>query len=331
MNKVELFKRLSIFALILLLLCGGWLLFKKPSTISRTFFTADTVCSITLYDGSEELLDSAVELTGSLANKLNCYLESSELSKLNKDKIIKFPSDELKEAVELGLYYSALKDGVFDITIKPVSQLWDFKNGTMPNSADVTDALKKVNYKSIEITDNQITLKDGAEIDLGAVAKGYIAKKVSDFLLKNGVKSAIINLGGNVTVLGDNNGDAFNVGIQKPFGEGSLATVKVKDFSVVTSGTYQRCFKKDGTLYHHLLNTKTGMPQNTDLASVTVITKSAGDADPMSTLCFLLGADDGMALIEHTDGFEAVFIDNNGNIKLSSGLVKNFENIISLK
>lgn len=332
MNKRELIKRLSIFALVLLLLCGGWLLIKKqPSTISRTFFTADTVCTITLYDGSEDLLDSAVELTNSLADKLNCYDANSELAELNKNKISKNPSAELKEVVELGLYYSTLKNGIFDITIKPVSALWDFKKGVIPNSNDIANSLKKVGYKNLQITANQITLSNNTEIDLGAVAKGYIANKISDFLLKNGVKSGIINLGGNITVLGDNSGDAFNVGIQNPFGEGNIAVLKAKDISVVTSGTYQRCFEKDGKLYHHLLNAKTGMPQTGGLCSVTVITTNTAEADAMSTLCFLLGKEDGLNFIEQAEGFEAVFIDQNKNITLSSGLTINAQNEISFK
>lgn len=333
MNKRELIKRLSIFALVLLLLCGGWLLIKKqPSTLSRTFFTADTVCTITLYDGSEDLLDAAVELTNSIAGKLNCYDEKAELFLLNKNKKLLTPSAELKAATQIGIKYSALgQNGIFDITIRPVTKLWDFKNGIAPTRENIQNALKNVDYKNIKIMDNGITLENDAEIDLGSVAKGYIAKNISDFLLKNGVKSAIINLGGNVTVLGDNNGDAFNVGIQNPFGEGNFAVVEAKDISIVTSGTYQRSFEKGGILYHHLLNAKTGMPENNNLCSVTIITTNTAEADAMSTLCFLLGEKAGMQLIEKTAGFEAVFIDQNQNITVSSGLAINGQNEITLK
>lgn len=333
MNKRELIKRLSIFALVLLLICGGCAIIKNRSTtVSRTFFTADTTCTITLFDGSEDTLNSAVELTNSIANKLNCYDEGAELFLLNKSKGLATVSDELMDAVKIGIKYSELcPNGSFDITVRPVTKLWDFKNGVMPKASDIENALKKVGYQRVELTSNGITLNDNAEIDLGAVAKGYIASKISDFLTKNGVKSAIINLGGNVTVLGDNDGDDVLVDIARPFGDGNIATIKAKDVSVVTSGTYQRSFKKDGVLYHHLLNAKTGLPQNSNLNSVTVITKNTAEADAMSTLLFLLGKDEGLKRINQTAEFEAVFIDQNNNISLSNGLIMDNQNNITIK
>lgn len=333
MNKVELFKRLSIFALVLLLVCGGWALIKNRHTpLSRTFFTADTPCTITLYDGNEDILNGAVELTNSIANKLNCYDDGAELFLLNKSKSLSTVSNELMDAVKIGLKYSKLcPNGAFDITIRPVTKLWDFKNSVMPKAGDIEKSLKNVGYKNVEITSSGINLNGNTEIDLGAVAKGYIASKISDFLTNNGVKSAIINLGGNVTVLGDNDGNDIFVDIVRPFGDGAIATIKAKDLSVVTSGTYQRSFKKDGVLYHHLLNAKTGMPQKNNLNSVTVITKNTAEADAMSTLLFLLGKDEGLKYANQTAGFEAVFIDQNNNISLSNGLEKDSNNQITLK
>lgn len=333
MNKRELIKRLSIFALVLLLICGSWVLIKnRHTTLSRTFFTADTPCSITLYDGNEDILNGAVELTNSIANKLNCYDENSELFLLNKNKSSLAPSDELIDTIKIGVKYSSLcPNGIFDVTVRPVTKLWDFENGVIPKANDIQEALKNVGYKNIEITESGIKLNGNTELDLGAVAKGYIASKISDFLTKNGVKSAIINLGGNVTLLGDNDGNDFLVGIQRPFGDDNIATVKAKELSVVTSGTYQRSFKKDGVLYHHLLNAKTGMPQSSNLNSVTVITKNTAEADAMSTLLFLLGKEEGLNFINQTAGFEAVFIDQSNNITLSNGLEKDANNQITLK
>ena len=174
---------------------------------------------------------------------------------LNKNKGSSVPSTELIDTIKIGVKYSGLHpNGAFDITVRPVTKLWDFEKGVIPNANNIQKALKNVSYNNIEITESSITLKGNTELDLGAIAKGYIASKISDFLTKNGVKSAIINLGGNVTLLGDNDGNDFLVGIQRPFGDVNIATIKAKDISVVTSGTYQRSFKKDGVLYHHLLN-----------------------------------------------------------------------------
>ena len=301
-------------------------------TLSRTFFAADTVCTITLYDGDEAALNGAVELCNSLANRLNCKDKSSEVYKLNKEKTADSPSADLLDIIQKGKYFSSLGNGAFDITVKPLSDLWDFKNSSLPSENEIADATQKIDYNNIVISekDAEITLKNNAEIDLGGIAKGYIADKITDFLVKNSVKSAVINLGGNVTVIGEKNGENYNVGIQKPFGEDNAAVISCRDTSVVTSGIYQRYFEKDGKIYHHLLNTKTGYPEQNGLYSVTIITSSATDADALSTLCFLKGLNEGMQLIEATPNVEAVFIDSSQKLHLSSGLKMN-GNLIEIK
>lgn len=290
--------------------------------LSRTFFAADTVCTITLYDGDEKALDGAVDLCNSLANKFNCKDETSELGKLNKTKSCT-PSSELAEIISQGVHFSKLKDGLFDITVKPLSSIWDFKNYVMPSGEDISSALPKIGYENVVIKDDTISLKNNAEIDLGGIAKGYIANKITDFLVKKGVKSGVINLGGNITVIGKKDGNNYNIGIQKPFEEGNIATISCYDTSVVTSGIYQRYFEKDGKIYHHLLDAKTGYPVQNELYSVTIITKSATRADALSTLCFLEGLEEGMKHIEGEESVEAVFIDKNNKLHLSSGLKLN--------
>ena len=297
--------------------------------LSRTFFAADTVCTITLYDGDSEVLDQAVTLCNDLANKFDSFNDHSEISKLNNQGIVTNPDKDLYELINKGLYYSRLKNGIFDITIKPVSELWDFKNQVIPTTANMNKALKKVGYKNIVVNKNSINLNH-SKIDLGAIAKGYIADKIIYFLQENGVKSAIINLGGNVSVLGKNKNRDFLVGIAKPFEQTILASVKVSDMSVVTSGIYQRYIKKGDEIYHHLLNPKTGFPQNNGLASVTVIAENSVDADALSTLCFLLGKDKGMKLVDSLDNIEAVFVNDKNEILLTKGLKRDNNNIISI-
>jgi len=332
MSRRKSITYIAIFVLFLAVIMSSVSSLKGcyTTTLSRTFFAADTVCTITLYNSDEDVLNEAVELCNSLANKFNCRDDSSEIGKLNKTKSCDAPSAELSEIIDYGLRYSGLGEGLFDITVKPLSTLWDFKNEVMPSGESISNALPKIDYRNIEKTENSITLKNNAEIDLGGIAKGYIADKITDFLVKKGVKSGIINLGGNVTVIGKNNGNNFNIGIKKPFGEESIATISCHDMSVVTSGIYQRYFKKDGVLYHHLLDPKSGYPVQNTLASVTIITKSSVKADALSTLCFLQGLEDGMKLIEATDNAEAVFIDEKNNMYLSSGL-KRSGSLIEIK
>lgn len=332
MNRRKSIIYTSVFVLILAVLMGSTLSLKGcfSKTLSRTFFAADTVCTIILYDGSESDLDGAVDIVNNLAKKLNCRDENSEIGKLNKEKLCSNPSPELKEIIEQGILFSGIGKGSFDITVKPLSSLWDFKNAVIPKNADISAALPKIGYKNIEISDSSITLKNNAEIDLGGIAKGYIADKVSDFLVKKGVKSGIINLGGNVTVIGKKQSENFNIGIQKPFAEGNCALISCHDMSVVTSGIYQRYFEKGGKIYHHLLNTKTGYPEQNGLYSVTIISKFATVADALSTLCFLEGLENGMEIIESQEGIEAVFIDENNKLHLSSGLKIN-GNLVEIK
>ncbi len=330
-NRKRLFS-VIIFAVILSILVGLGLVFNKSdSLISRTFFTADTVCTITLYDSDQDTLDSVVQLCNNISKVLDCYNENSELSKLNKEKSIDNPNPYLLEAINYGIYYSKLKDGVFDITVKPLSSLWNFKNQIIPSKKDINSAIKKIDYNNVLISRNNITTQNNSEIDLGGIAKGYIANKIIDFLTKNGVKSAVINLGGNVSVIGNNNNEPFSVGIQTPFENSTISTLKVSDMSVVTSGIYQRYFEKDNIIYHHLLDTSTGMPTNNSLTSVTIITKDPIAADAYSTLCFLLGSVDGMKLIEQTPNLEGVFIDKEKNITLSQGLEMDSSKNITIK
>lgn len=317
MNKF--LKCLSVLLSALVIFSLTFVLGGCSFELSRTFFAADTTCTITLYDGDQAILDGAVDLVINIADKLNCKDENSEISKFNKSKKSTSPSTELLEVTKKGLYYSKLKDGVFDITVKPLSDLWNFKNETIPNKEDIAKILPKVDYNNLVITDS-LELKNDAEIDLGGIAKGYIAQKAAEYLKKKGVTSAMINLGGNITLVGQKEDERFLIGIQTPFGEESCATLLCGDVSVVTSGNYQRYFEKNGVIYHHLLNTKSGMPQQNGLNSVTIISPDHTAADALSTLCFLLGKKEGMAYVNSLPNTEAIFIDSNNKLHYSSGL-----------
>ena len=193
------------------------------------------------------------------------------------------------------------------------------------------EAVSHVDYRNIEIEGNEIRLTDPeTEINLGGIAKGYIADKVAEYLESHGVVSAIVDLGGNIVALGGKSaqlvisGDEteFRVGIKNPNAEdGSLlGIVPCKDRTVVTSGTYERYFEKDGVKYHHILDVKTGYPVDRSVLSVTVIAArgSSADCDGLSTACLALGVEKGMALVKSLDGFEAIFVDTDGNVTATS-------------
>lgn len=319
-KKNNIIKKLSAVltaSALLLTGCSG----AKSSTqtdqdLTYTDMLFDTVIKIQILDPADEsILDGLKKLCEKYDTMFSATNTDSELYKLNHANGQPFTvSSETANLIQEGIHYSELSGGAFDLTIEPVSALWDFKadKPTVPSSDAIAQAVSHVDYTKVDIQDNTVTLEDPeAGIDLGAIAKGYIADQVKTYLKKQGIKHAIINLGGNVDVIGTKpDGSKYNIGIQKPFDESgkAITSVQLKDQTVVTSGIYERYFKKNGKLYHHILDPRTGYPCENNLYSVSIITDSSTKADALSTTCFLLGYEKGMELIQSMDGMEAIFI-----------------------
>ena len=311
----------------------------EPSEpLTATSFKLNTVVTITLYDSRDQaVLDGAMELCDEYERIFSRTLPESELYRLNAGTLPQedgayILSDPLADLVGQGLSYSELSGGAFDITIGPVSSLWDFTSGegTVPDSSAIEAALPLINYEDITLEGNRIRFeKEGMGINLGAIAKGYIADKMKDYLLEEGVESAIIDLGGNVLCVGQRpDGSPFRIGVQMPFADRSetAAVMEISDKSVVSSGIYERYFEQDGVLYHHILNPSTGYPYENNLVSVTIISDESVDGDGLSTTCFALGLDKGMELINSLPDVQAVFITEDYQLHYS----EDFENQINL-
>lgn len=316
-NIIKTLSAVLTASALLLTGCSG----AKSSTqtdqdLTYTDMLFDTVIKIQILDPADEsILDGLKKLCEKYDTMFSATNTDSELYKLNHANGQPFTvSSETANLIQEGIHYSELSGGAFDLTIEPVSALWDFKadKPTVPSSDAIAQAVSHVDYTKVDIQDNTITLEDPeAGIDLGAIAKGYIADQVKTYLKKQGIKHAIINLGGNVDVIGTKpDGSKYNIGIQKPFDESgeAITSVQLKDQTVVTSGIYERYFKKNGKLYHHILDPRTGYPCENNLYSVSIITDSSTKADALSTTCFLLGYEKGMELIQSMDGVEAIFI-----------------------
>lgn len=296
--------------------------------LSYTDMLFDTVIKIQILDSADQnILDGLKKLCQKYDTMFSTTNEDSDLYKLNHAGGAPVTvSDETADLIQEGIHYSELSNGAFDITIEPVSSLWDFKSESpeVPSSEAIAEAVSHVDYTGISLDGNTVSLADpNAGIDLGAIAKGYIADQVKTYLKGQGVRHAIINLGGNVDVIGTKlDGSKYNIGIQKPFDETgeAITSVKLKDQTVVTSGIYERYFKKDGKLYHHILDPKTGYPCDNNLYSVSIITDSSTEADALSTTCFLLGYEKGMKLINEMDGVEAIFITDDEEVHRSKGI-----------
>jgi thiamine biosynthesis lipoprotein len=294
---------------------------------SKTSFYLDTVITITLRGTDDEsLIDDCFEVIGSYEQMLSRTIEGSDIWNVNHagGEPVEV-SEETADLIQLALHYSEISDGAFDITLAPYSILWDFQNndGTIPSDEEIAEAGSHVGLENLHIDGTTVYLDDPeAAIDLGGIAKGYIADRAKDYLVSAGVTSAVLDLGGNVLTIGTKpDGSDWRIGIRKPFGNvtDTVAVIAVEDKSIVTSGTYERYFEKDGVIYHHILDPQTGYPIQNGLQSVTILSDLSADGDALSTTCFSLGLEDGLALIETLDDIEAMFITDDGELHYSSG------------
>lgn len=324
------YRRIIAILAALMLLLSGCSMSKKQENQTYTDTLFDTVIKVQILDSVDsEVLEGCKELCQKYDTMFSNRIEDSEISRINNAKCNPVEvSDETLTLIKTGIYYSELSDGAFDITISPVSMLWDFKSESpsVPSRETIEEAVSHVDYHNIVIEGNTVQLTDPqAGIDVGALAKGYIADRLKEYLQEEGVEHALINLGGNVLAMGTKtDGSDYNIGIQKPFDETGepVTAVKIADESVVTSGIYQRYFEQDNILYHHILDPRTGYPCENNLYSVSIITDSSLTADALSTTCFLLGYEKGMELINQLDDVDAVFITDDETIHYSD----NFQN-----
>ena len=287
-------------------------------------FYFDTVVTVTLYGAPEGLMEEIWADCERYENLLSKTIPTSDVSRINAaggEPVAVDPEtwEILRRAKEI----SALTEGAFSVTIAPLTAMWDFTGGTnrMPADDERIAALPLVGDQKIVLGDDgTVTLPAGMQIDLGGIAKGYIADKVAEHM-EGRVYGAILSLGGNVYVVGRKpDGSPFRVGVQDPQGLTgvSMGVIATNDGSVVTSGTYERYFEKDGVRYHHILDPQTGMSSTSDLASATFVMKSSMDADALATACIVKGSEWALAFA-NAQGLDAVFITNDGTVLLTDG------------
>ncbi|MDR2156972.1 MAG: FAD:protein FMN transferase [Clostridiales Family XIII bacterium] len=279
----------------------------RREPIRKTEFLLDTICTVTVFSrGDEKHATEALALCAGYEKLLSSAVPDSEISKINGAGGAPVTvSDGTAALLERAVYYGTLSDGAFDVTIGRVSSLWDFSSDSdthpVPEAADIEAALPSADYRNIELAGNVVRLKDpAARLDLGGIAKGFIADRMAEYLTESGVRAALIDLGGNiVTVGGKESGAPWTIGVRNPApqtadgrSEVIVGTIEVEGtMSVGTSGTYERFFMRDGLRYHHILDPKTGFPVRTDLAGVTVVTEKSVDGDGIATICVLYGSE----------------------------------------
>ncbi len=300
--------------------------------IKESRFLLDTIVDITLYGTDKEtrpILDKLFREIENDEKKFSRHQSDGEIGEVNNhigEEVT--VSEDTINMVESAFSISTMTGGLFDISIGPLVDLWDISGNEpcVPTEEEIQSVLKKINYRKIDIDVEKNTLSipdEGMSLDMGAIAKGYITDKLVKILQEDGIQSALLNLGGNLYLYGSKpDGALWNIGIRNPYGlQGEyIGTVMVKDMSVVTSGIYERYFEVEEKRYHHILNPKTGYPEDNTLASVSILSPSSTFADGLSTAVFLLGRKDGMSLIEKINDVEAIFVTKDRKVYLSSGL-----------
>ena len=293
---------------------------QDPQT--TTIFAFDTVVSFKVYC-SAELLAQASERCQYFEQHFSRTVEGSDIWNINNAGGAAVEvAQETADIIGTALEYCKASDGLFDISIGAVSSLWDFVAGIKPEDKQIKEAVKHVDYRKITLEGTTVTLQDpDMMLDLGGVAKGYIADDLARMFRENGCESGYIDLGGNIYVLGHKpDGSAWNVGIQDPNDarETAIAKVACADMSVVTSGLYERQFEQGGKTYYHILDPKTGYPAKSDLLSSSVLSESSLDGDAYATWMFLLGSKGALDLLEKTEGMEGMVIDEDNKVKMTS-------------
>lgn len=298
------------------------MLSRETLPMAHTEFMMDTVCTVTLYDwdgSGDGIMDGVFDVCRECDAALSVSVSTSDVYHINhSDGRPVIVSERTVALLERAETYAAASGGSFDVTVYPVRRLWDFSGGhdSVPSEEALAAAVKLVDYTKLKTDGTSVTLPKGMGIDLGAVAKGYAADRMAQYLKEHQVRSAVIDLGGNILVVGNKpDGSNWRVGIQRPFGDGNIDVVEVRDRAVVTSGVYQRYFEKNGVLYHHILDPHSGKPCHTGLYSVTVIGENAEQCDALSTVCMLLGYDNAVKVLEHYPNVTAVFVTSEYEIR----------------
>lgn len=316
------------------------MLFKKSIYNYRqekTFPSLGTINTIIAFGkNSEEAINAASERVLQINDKMSAFKNGSDIVKINlsagkkAERIDKDTFDLLKRSLE----FSRLSKGAFDITVRPLTALWAFgKNQNyVPSKEEIEKVLPLVNYEDLQLDDKSCTAylkKEGQAIDLGGIAKGYAADEVKRILLQHKIKNALINLGGNIVTLGSNpEGKDWCIGIQNPMSSRGqyIGSITATNQTIVTSGSYEQFFIKDGIRYHHILDPRTGYPANTKLLSVTAICENSTAADALTTAIFVSGVTEAVPLLK-SENAQAIFIMENQDVFVTEGLQNNFKRI----
>ena len=332
-----------LFAILVAGVLGGCADEQSSERISETRLLLDTYCAITIHgDVDYGLINEAFSLCEEYEALFSITTEGSDVWRVNHAGGEPVQVDPRTiEVIRGGLEFGELSDGMFDITIGRLSRLWYFdclnKNHELPCSAraltcdfcrlgpvvpdeaEIEAVRATVDYRQVSIVGDSVQLTDpGAWIDLGAIAKGYIADKIAEYLIEQGVSGALIDLGGDIVTVGNRqDGTPWRIALREPLGDADeyLGVIELTGAAVISSGIYERQFEIDGVRYHHILDPNTGMPAVSDVVSATVVADSAMIGEGLSTIAVLMGSERVQGMFGQASGFiGAVLVLVNGDI-----------------
>jgi Membrane-associated lipoprotein involved in thiamine biosynthesis len=292
-----------------------------PKTINKTIFALDTVITIEISGDNDEALSVCSEMIETYENLFSRTIATGDVSRFNdSDDGITNPSVDTINLIEKALSIAENTYGTFNPALGTITPLW---KDSIPETID----LSHIDYTQISINDKSI-LKSDSEIrfDLGAIAKGYICEKVTDYLISKNINYGVLSFGGNISVFGSQpNGEKWRIGIRDPYDTNDIAGNLLVDSGYISvSGDYQRYFEVNGKRYHHIIDTTNGYPADNGVSSVAVWCSDGTLADALSTALFVMGVDEGMKY--HASGiydFEVMFITKDG-FTMSDGFRQNF-------
>jgi len=275
----------------------------------------------------DEGFDAALREISGIEDMMSEWKEGSPISRINREagqEPVPVP-DELYHVIEAAQKISELSGGAFDISWAAMRGVWKFSKGEekVPTPDEIRAKRTSIDYRNIQLDDSKKTVflkKKGMAIGLGGIAKGYAVDKAMEVLIRHGIANAIVKAGGDMRVQGTEEGQPWAIGIQDPRNrEKLIARLPLSNISISTSGDYEHFFVKDGTLYHHIIDPKTGYPAR-GCRSVTILAPDTLTSDPLATAVFVLGPEKGMKLIESLPGIQAIIVDAQGKVRYSSGI-----------
>lgn len=324
-----MFKKSALLVvLVLVLVVFSWYRFGRVSEpVSRTALIMGTLVEIKIYDHDRDKANRAISAAfqemSRIEQLLSRHVEDSEVSRLSRaDKPFQV-SRETADLIRAGQRIARISNGAFDLTLGQLKELWAINTDQphVPTPAELQQALSGIGPDALRVDGRLVSKRSAAlKIDLGGIAKGYAVDRAVTLLRQREITSAAVNAGGDISLIGDHQGQPWRIGIQHPRQQGGiLITLPLINQAVVTSGDYERFFEQDGIRYHHIFDPTSGRPARL-CQSVTVIAADAASADALATAAFVLGPQRGLQLLEGQAGVEGLIVSISGSVSKTSGL-----------